>query len=368
MLVSHFQAFSNVLQNGKQEQKTVPLGTVFRSLAADIVTDLAMPESYNLLDTKDLGFAHADFVLGITKLATWNRFIPYLIPLLDKIPRWLVKLQGETALHVVDGVLGQMMQARRLVENKGKPISNKEFPVIMNEVYNCEVLPPKEKTVKRLFDEVGIIIGAGSETTGMSLSATIWHVLANPEIHERLRKEIRDEFTEEELNTILSYKRLEGLPYLNACVMEGLRLANAVSGRLPRINRTQAMAYHGTIDGSKEVTYAIPPNTPVSMSIRDVHYNPTVFPSPTTFDPERWLDPVRKQVSEKFFVAFGRGTRSCIGRNLAMAEMLMGVANLIGRFQCELGEGMGRDEIELVHDCFSAYVGRGKGSMRIRVR
>ncbi|KAF2267413.1 hypothetical protein CC78DRAFT_530812 [Lojkania enalia] len=62
----------------------------------------------------------------------------------------------------------------------------------------------------------------------------------------------------------------------------------------------------------------------ISMSIRDMHPDPTLFPSPHTFRPERWLGE-QKVMNEKWFAAFGRGSRSCVGKNLAMAELLMGI-------------------------------------------
>ena len=43
-----------------------------------------------------------------------------------------------------------------------------------------------------------------------------------------------------------------------------------------------------------------------------VHLNPDVFPDPLAFRPERWMR-ADSQKLERYFVAFGRGPRSCIG-------------------------------------------------------
>ena len=51
--------------------------------------------------------------------------------------------------------------------------------------------------------------------------------------------------------------------------------------------------------------------------------------------PERWLDGKRSS-AEKYFNPFSYGPRACIGRNVAMMEMLKIVANVMKRYHFEL--------------------------------
>lgn len=46
------------------------------------------------------------------------------------------------------------------------------------------------------------------------------------------------------------------------------------------------------------------------------HYNPTIYTSPSVFEPERFLDP-----STPNHRTFGRGARACLGQNLAQDEL-----------------------------------------------
>jgi cytochrome P450 len=50
------------------------------------------------------------------------------------------------------------------------------------------------------------------------------------------------------------------------------------------------------------------------------HTDPAVFPDPYSFVPERWLGNVSLQMTRNL-VPFARGSRNCIGMNLAMAEI-----------------------------------------------
>lgn len=362
VLRKHLETFCRRLSECRDSKTAIPMSDVFRSLAVDIITDLSLPETHNLLETPDFGAAHSDFIRGITEISLWNRHLLFVNRLFQCLPRWVVALQGPTALHVIDAVEGQKAQAQRVIENNGEPISSKSYPVIMNEVFKFEDLPSSEKTQTRLYEEIAILIGAGSETAGHALATTTYHVLANPSVHKTLKQELHTSFTKDELKGVLSYKKLEGLPYLNACIYEGLRLATAVSGRLPRTNKLQPTRY----SSSTSPVYLIPPGFPISMTIRDMHYSTTCFPEPTTFTPSRWLGD-EKAKNEKWFAAFGRGARGCVGRNLAMAELYMAIGNMFGRFEVKLGEGTSRKDVDMVHDCFSAYPTRQTNGMLVEI-
>ncbi|ORY07559.1 putative cytochrome P450 [Clohesyomyces aquaticus] len=352
VLKTHFAVFCRRLQECREQKKPIPLSDAYRSLAVDVITDLSVPKSYNLLETEDFGAVHTKFIGNMTKFSLANRHLLYVNDILMATPRWVVGLQGPTPLAIFDELKRQEAQAVAVIENQGKPIGSKSFPVIMNEVYKSD-LPPEEKVLRRLTDEIAILIGAGSETTGATMETITYHILANPPILKQLKEELENSFSSgEAVDDVLSYKVLEPLPYLNACVQEGLRLATGVSGRLPRINNFQPTTYTSSQTGK---AYHIPKGTPMSMTIRELHYNPDLFPDPTKFDPVRWLGDERLK-NEKWFAAFGRGSRSCVGLNLARAELLMVVGNLFGKFNVRLADGVDRSDIEMAHDCFAPFV------------
>ena len=50
------------------------------------------------------------------------------------------------------------------------------------------------------------------------------------------------------------------------------------------------------------------------MTMMDILHDPTIFADPHTFDPERWLqDEPESERLDRFMVAFGKGSRMCIG-------------------------------------------------------
>ena len=195
-------------------------------------------------------------------------------------------------------------------------------------------LPPEEKTVARLQDEAAGVVGAAIETTKTTLSVASFHILHNHEISRRLRTGWREaNFSDPENPT---WSELEQLPYPTAVVKESLRLSYGAAQRLPRISKHKAVQYD---------TYTIPPGTPFSMSTY-IQHTSSVFNDCFSFSPDRWLTtakvasaPGREEKSlDRFFVPFSKGTRSCLGQNLAWAELYIGLSTLFRRVDLELFE------------------------------
>lgn len=52
------------------------------------------------------------------------------------------------------------------------------------------------------------------------------------------------------------------------------------------------------------------------MTIIDVHHDERIYPNSRSFIPERWLENPKTEYGtnlNRYFVAFGKGARSCLG-------------------------------------------------------
>lgn len=87
-------------------------------------------------------------------------------------------------------------------------------------------------------------------------------------------------------------------------IKETLRLTHAVPGKLPRL-----VPFGGATVPS--TAQHIPAGTCVGVSHYTVHMNPTLFPQPELFRPERWLADDR--ALDKWLVSFSKGSRGCLG-------------------------------------------------------
>ena len=182
-------------------------------------------------------------------------------------------------------------------------LKSSTHPTVFQELISGP-LPDSEKETRRLQDEAQLVVAAGVTTTGWALTTATFHLVNNPPVLSKLRSELLSALPDP--STPLSWTELEKLPYLTGCVREAVRMSQPVTARNPRLFN-KPLEY-----GS----WVIPPRTPVSMTIIDVHDDPEIFPSPDQFKPERWIGtPKTKDGSslERYFVGFGKGTRSCLG-------------------------------------------------------
>ena len=224
---------------------------------------------------------------------------------------------------------------------------------MLHDIYNLD-LQRSEQSVPRLTQEAQSLIGAGTETTGNTLSVTTFHLLSDWRKAHTLKKELQ--VFHGSPDEVLTFQDLQKLPYLTAVISEGLRICSGVSGRLPRVNPSAVMEYK---------SYIIPAGTAVSMSIRDVLYDGSIFPDAHQFNPERWLGD-EKRALEKYLVPFSKGPRSCIGMSLALAELYLVIGNLFRRFEMELFDTK-EEDMTMAHDFFSPFGPADSKGLRVAV-
>lgn len=95
--------------------------------------------------------------------------------------------------------------------------------------------------------------------------------------------------------------------------------------RLPRMVPPSGFTF-SAIDGN---TYHFPSGTLVGCAPYSLHFNPAVFSSPREFNPDRWENPTKEM--QRDAIPFGLGTRQCIARNLATAELFAATAEIVKR-------------------------------------
>ena len=65
--------------------------------------------------------------------------------------------------------------------------------------------------------------------------------------------------------------------------------------------------------------------------------DPTAFPQPDEFNPARWLEPnVVTSEMKELFMPFSKGSRACLGKNLAMMELKLISAALLQSYETNL--------------------------------
>jgi cytochrome P450 len=173
---------------------------------------------------------------------------------------------------------------------------------------------------------------AGSDTTAIALRAIIYLLLRNPSKLQKLLEQIDTADAAGLLSNPVSYKETQThLPYLNAVTKEAMRMHPSVGLLLER---------HVPAGGVTICGHHIPAGTIVGITGWVLQHDPKVYPNPEVFEPERWIEntPEKLQEMERSFLAFGAGSRTCIGKNISLMEMAKIVPQLLREYKISLAD------------------------------
>jgi hypothetical protein len=183
---------------------------------------------------------------------------------------------------------------------------------------------------------------AGFDTSSITLTWLAWQISKPQNAHwqERLHSELAA------LSGRRDAKELDNLPILHSVIMETLRLHAAIPGNQPRITPSSP----STLGSNGSEVVGLPPNVRVQAQAWSLHREASVFPSPESWMPERWLErnesregSSAEQLREmqRWFWAFGSGGRMCVGSNLAMLDMKAIVAGIWSDFRTSIADDGG---------------------------
>lgn len=208
----------------------------------------------------------------------------------------------------------------RLVERVKLAIESncagKSRPTIIQTLLESD-LPSSEKTLARLTSEANALMLAGTHTTSTALALVTYHLLANPPQLQRLRSELRGVVTD--ASDLPAWSSLEQLPYLGGVVLEGLRLMYGVASRISVVSPDEDLFFRPAVPlngaNAVETCYTIPRGYAIGMSAYIMHSDPRLFPDPSRFLPERWLNEhgQRGKTLERYLLSFAKGHRQCLG-------------------------------------------------------
>lgn len=136
-------------------------------------------------------------------------------------------------------------------------------------------------------------------------------------------------------------------------------MMQGVTTRLPRVAH-EPLKYKG---------WTIPPGTPISQMTYMVNNDAKIFPDPFTFHPERWIEAETKGIRlDRFMVSFSKGSRQCIGINLAWAEMYLAIAYIVTRFDLELFDTTKERDILFQRDWFLGAPSPESQGLRMQIK
>ena len=178
----------------------------------------------------------------------------------------------------------------------------------------------KEDVIKKT---AAVMYGGGSDTTVASIHAFILAMILFPDVQKKAQKEI---------DTVIGSERLpqfedrDRLPYVNAVVNEVFRWHPVAPLAVPH-KVDEETSYKG---------YRIPKGAYIIGSVWWLLHDPKVYSDPSSFDPDRFLEP--RNEPDPTDANFGFGRRTCPGRYVADQTLFITVARVLAAF--DLGKAV----------------------------
>ncbi|HTZ65555.1 MAG TPA: cytochrome P450 [Solirubrobacteraceae bacterium] len=210
--------------------------------------------------------------------------LPPLPPALDR--RWPISRVTPTAgLARVDRLIFELIDERRRSGGGGEDV--------LAMLLQAEHADGSPMSNQELRDELLTALVAGHETTASQLAWAFERLSREPAVLARLQAELDDG---------------EDEAYLTATINEIMRHRPVLPNPEPRLVKQPIQI--------GDLVY--PRGIALVASAYLLHHDPTIYPDPYAFSPDRFLE---RAPGTYTWIPFGGGRRRCLGANFALLEM-----------------------------------------------
>ncbi|KIW93014.1 uncharacterized protein Z519_06863 [Cladophialophora bantiana CBS 173.52] len=350
LIHDRIKKFLSALEAASSTGTVVDLSRGCRSLTSDVVTSYMFADKgFETLDAE--GFQSPTLVdlEEFFEFTQWAMYFPNFMGWLTRQLQKLTKEQTEKfmpTLAATNWITEQCgIKVKEILREGGSGSS-------FSTVFDAWARPSEKReftpTLKQLTADAFTFHGAGTDTTAHALTTATWVLINNKESLEKPREELKGAIPEPHGERLVSSSILESLPYLRAVVKEALRMSMGIPGGMCRV-----VPEGGAVLCQQQI--------PAGVGITSVcychHYDPAYFPSPNEFRPDRWLGPDGQQLETRLIA------RSCIGVNLAYAELHLNLGYVFRKFDLEAFETTERDM-----EWKDNFVVTTKGHLRVKLR
>ncbi|KAJ9667423.1 hypothetical protein H2201_002291 [Coniosporium apollinis] len=269
----------------------------------DVITDIACGEPFGFLSQDADVHGYISTQLELIPIFEWFS----TLPILDKIMR--VPFISRMAMPTSEdktGVGRLMGVAKRTVSKRFGPEKITKKDMIGSWLQHG--LSQEQVEVESVLQVI-----AGADSTVTALRAITMFIITNPTVYSTLQAELDQASISE---SIIRESETKALPYLQACIKEGLRIHPPVTALA-----TKTVAKSGDILRGQ----FIPGGTNIVYAAWDSYKDAEVFGEDADiFRPERWLEATGDRLSrmqQTLDLVFGYGRYGCLGKPVALLEI-----------------------------------------------
>lgn len=333
--------------------KPMDFARVIQFFTLDVITSLGLGQSFGYItDGEDIDkYEYVKTMEDNFPIMNFLSAVPFLAAIMQ-IPsvqrKSIPSVKDRVGMGKVKAVTAEII-SRRFGDKK-------EVRQDMTQSFTAHGLTQGE-----IADESLLQILAGSDTSTTILRSAFISIIGNPHTYTRFQEACMA--ANVPLSEIVTYCQAQAIPYLVACVREGLRHHPAASGLLPRMTGPEGEHHNGMY---------IPPNTEIGICAWNMHGNNPIYGEDAgLFRPERWLEnsPDKGCDMERAQdLVFGFGRYRCMGERIAKVELHKTMFELMRRFGwsfCGSCEASGKEH-QLWHFLTEVHVGESIGTSEVK--
>ncbi|KAJ3758781.1 cytochrome P450 [Lentinula raphanica] len=344
--------WTDVLSTSNEQSQTLDVSDWMSRATLDAIGQAAFDYDFGAMSDQDTELSKLYRSLTVKIFGTPSKTALLVLDLYRYIPDWVMEFIHDhnprmSLLHRVNHLAE--VTAKNLVETKSELLlqgKNKKDIMSLLVKANLEASqnPKLRLSEAELLAQMRVLLFAGHETSGTSLTFALFELARHPEFQDRLRKEIRDVERNimERGITEFTVQDLDSMPILNAVVKETLRF-HPVAVHLFRVAvEDEVLPLSKPIvstTGESLRELVVPKGTRIVGSIPAYNRHKDVFGIDAfEFNIDRWLQPgyINNDVSVGVYAnlaTFSAGIRSCIGWRFALLELQAFLVELIRNFE-----------------------------------
>ncbi|MEU0496631.1 cytochrome P450 [Mycobacterium sp. NPDC006124] len=226
-----------------------------------------------------------------------------------RAPRWLptpARRRARRAVATMLEVADEMLQACRADPDR-------DAPLVRALLAATDPVTGAALSDRDVCNDLLIFMLAGHDTTATALTHSLWALGHHPDMQDRIAAEVAAAGARE-----LTPADVPQLGYTRQVLDESLRLCPPAAG----VGRMALRDF-------EVAGYRVEAGSIVAVGIQAVHRDPTLWPNPMAFDPDRFAPDASAGRPRWQFVPFSGGPRSCIGQHFALLETTLALATIV---------------------------------------
>lgn len=316
---THLEKYLNTLV---QRGEPIEIRELTAQYTTDVVGSCAFGIDMNSMSEKESKFRQVGRDIFATNFKALVRFrlkecLPFLYDLIGYV------MSIDKGMTFIKDVTIDTMEYR-----KRNNIIRPDFINTLLELRNHpERVSDIQLTDTLLAAQAYVFFAAGFETSSTTIANALYELALNQDMQDKLREEI-EEFDAKN-NGEWRYEAVKKMTYLDKVFKETLRKYPP----LPFLSRETTENY--TFENPK---LTVQKDAKVWIPLFSIHRDPSIYPNPEKFDPERFSEEAVKTRHPMHYLPFGDGPRNCIGARFAVYQTKIGLITIVRNFKCDVSE------------------------------